>query len=49
MGLGTQLQGDDGADLVGAFGSPVVLDRIQIAVAAADASTTGRLVLLIER
>jgi hypothetical protein len=42
-------QDDSGADVVGSAVSPVVLSRIQIAVTGADASSTGRIVLILER
>jgi hypothetical protein len=42
-------QDDAGADVAGSAVPPVVLSRIQIAVTGADASTGGRIVLILER
>jgi hypothetical protein len=42
-------QGDDGANVVGAYAPPVVLGRIQVAVSGAGSKKEGQVTLLVDR
>jgi hypothetical protein len=47
--LSSQLQGDDGADLTGAFGAPAVLGSLSITVAGGGNAKSGTITCLIDR
>jgi hypothetical protein len=47
--LSAQLQGDDGADLTGAFGPPTVLGLMSITVAGGGNAKSGTITCLTER
>ena len=47
--LAVQLQGDDGQDLVGAFGPPAITGSLKLTVAGGGATTSGTVTCLVSR
>lgn len=47
--LSSQMQGDDGEDLTGAFGAPVITGSLLVEVAGGGATKSGTITLLINK